>query len=336
MLDAKKGIIGCGHQYGDGSEKAILVTNDGGQTWVERADESYYLEVALLTSDGQGFATGQFKEMFYSNNWGNTWSIRNVPGLVEFNWLQYMGGDTLYGFGYQGLPPQYTPAFIKTFDAGLSWQISLMPDFPVQNDAYFFNTQEGWAVGNTGFLLHTVDAGQSWQPYSFGESLKAKNIDFATDKVGWAVGDKGLVLHTTNGGMDWNRENCGYLGTMGGLSAPTPTTAFANGEALQILSYQPGIAPTCEMSAVKPDPMPHLERFPNPALDFVELKMTAPNLLKKSDKVLVLNALGQIVTQKTGFSELLKLDLTSWPKGIYTVVVIRGNSHWVTGRFIKI
>ena len=338
MLDAQTGIIACGHYSGNGNEKAILITHDGGQTWEARADNSYFLSEAILTPDGQGFATGQFQELIYSNDGGDTWSVRNIPGTVELSWLQYMGGDTLYAFGYQGLPPQHTPAFIKTFNAGLSWQISLMPDYPVQYDAHFFNTQEGWALGKAGQLIHTEDAGQTWQPYFFGEMLKAQSIDFANEHVGWVVGEKGLVLHTTHSGFDWQRENCGYIGSMRNLSVAGANTAYANGNGPDLLAYHPGVMPNCAVSvsenleAVKPLT---LQLYPNPTDGYLGVQMKGKKPLQVDDKILIFNALGQLMFTQNCAGAYAGLDVSQLPKGCYVLVVLRNDTALMNGRFVK-
>jgi photosystem II stability/assembly factor-like uncharacterized protein len=338
MLDAQKGIIACGHYSGNGHEKAILVTNDGGQTWEERADGSYFLTEAILTNDGQGFAVGQFRELIYSNDGGATWTQREIQGLAEITWMQYMGGDTLYAFGYQGLPPQHTPAFIKTYDAGLSWQFFPMPQWPVQNDAHFFNTQKGWAVGKAGEMIHTADGGQSWHPYVFGENLVVQSIVFANEHAGWAVGEKGLVLHTTHGGFDWRRENCGYLGNMRSLSVPTPDMAIANGFQNELLRYAPGMSPNCGLSTGEAGvqvPAATLRLFPNPAHTWLDVQLEGANTLQSGDKIWVFNALGQPLLEQDCIGEIHTINLEALPPGCYVLNVIRNGLPIARGRFVS-
>lgn len=336
MINAQKGIIACGHYSGTGNEKAILVTTDGGQTWEERADGSYFLTEAILTNDGQGFAVGQFKELIYSDDDGENWTQREIPGLAEITWMQYLGGDTLYAFGYQGLPPQYTPAFIKTFDAGLNWQFISMPQWPVQYDAHFFNTQEGWALGKPGELIRTMDGGLSWHPYAFGENLQAQSIAFADNHSGWAVGEKGLVLHTTHAGMDWKRENCGYLGNMRSLSAPTPDAAIANGFQNELLQYAPGMLPNCGLSVSDQAnaPRANLRLSPNPAGAWLDVRLEVPDALAAGDRLMVFNAYGQQVLEKENINETSSLDVSGLPPGCYVLSVWRKGLPLARGRFV--
>jgi photosystem II stability/assembly factor-like uncharacterized protein len=341
MLDAQNGIIGCGHYSGNGSEKAILVTQDGGETWEERAPGSYFLSDAILSNDGQGFAVGQFRDLIYSADGGETWATRDIPGTVDLVWLQYMGGDTLYGFGLQGLAPQHTPIFAKTFDSGLTWHKTLMPDWPVQYDAHFLNTQDGWALGKAGQLIHTLDAGQTWQPYFFGESLEARSIDFANEHSGWVVGEKGLVLHTTHGGFDWQRENCGYLGDMYDLNAPSPDFALSSAHINQfeVRKYAPGPFPNCGLSvwdkeAAQNQPMLLLK--PNPSSDFLNVEITGGTPLKTGDKILIVNSLGQISLVQDCTNGALEINVSQLPKGCYALVVLREKMPIASGRFVKL
>jgi len=338
MLDAQKGIIACGHYSGNGGEKAILVTDDGGQSWQERADGSYFLRDALLTPDGQGFACGQFRDLIYSGDGGANWVTRDLPGVTDLTWFQYLGNDTLYAFGYQGLPPQHTPVFLKSFDSGLNWEIIPLPGYPAQTDAHFLNTRTGWAVGDKGFLIQTTDGGQSWQPHPFDEPLGVRSVDFADGQTGWAVGAKGLVLHTSNGGAGWQRENCGYLGNMSGLSVVDSHTAFGSASLSDLLVYHPGTAPDCSTGlweAPTHAALVPLILTPNPAGMKIKLDMPEGKPFLNGDRILIFNTLGQLCIAFETVSETAAIDVSTLPGGCYALLALRANLPLARGRFVK-
>lgn len=339
MLDAQTGIIACGHYGTNSAVKAILTTNDGGQTWQERGDSTYFIRIALLTPDGQGFATRQFRGLYYSADGGATWVNRKTPNLLEILWMQYMGNNVLYAFGFQGIQPQATPVFATSPDAGLTWQVTPMPDWPVQYDGHFFDAQTGWALGKSGELIRTADGGQTWTPYPFGEMRAAKSIAFADAQHGWAVGDGGLVLRTTDGGMHWERENCGYQGNMRSLSVPAPDKAFANGSQHDLLVFAPDAQPPCDLgtSAHAPSVGSSLILAPNPVSDMLQVRLSGETPLQNGDRLLVFNMLGKPVVQHAcPGSESERLDLSALLAGYYVLTVVRVNQLVAQGRFVVV
>lgn len=79
--------------------------------------------------------------------------------------------------------------------------------FPRLNDIYFANNQKGWAVGNTGTIIHTEDGGKNWQVQETKTVLDLSYLNFINDSIGWAIGDKGAILFTNNEGKTWARQN---------------------------------------------------------------------------------------------------------------------------------
>lgn len=333
MLNEQKGIIGFGNFGGNGSEKAILITNDGGLTWEKRAPDSYFITDVMLTPDGKAFASGQFKELLYSPDGGNTWETRDIPGGSDVLWMQYLGNDTLYAFSYQGLPPQHTPMFLKSYNSGLSWKKILMPQYPSQTDASFLNTLRGWAVGDTGFMLQTTDGGDTWHPYPFGESVKVNSIEFVDEFKGWAVGQKGLVLHTTHGGLGWKRENCSYLGNMSALSVPAPLVAYAGGAGAEMRTYHPNPFPDCGLSSPTDSPEMSentLRIKPNPASGWISIETgTQPG------KLCIYNAIGQLCLSRKCETEMTFLDVTTFPSGRYTAVFLSDQGDSKISNFVR-
>lgn len=69
---------------------------------------------------------------------------------------------------------------------------------------YFFDSFNGWAVGNYGKILKTTNGGINWdlQPSLPSEILK--KICFTTENIGWIVGGwDGELFRSTNGGSNW-------------------------------------------------------------------------------------------------------------------------------------
>ena len=80
------------------------------------------------------------------------------------------------------------------------------------NSVHFEDANNGWAVGDSGTIIHTSNGGTTWQKQVSGTTLNLRDIFFIDSKDGWAVGysnnywipsDEGIVLHTSNSGIDW-------------------------------------------------------------------------------------------------------------------------------------
>lgn len=70
----------------------------------------------------------------------------------------------------------------------------------------FPSTQEGWACGRWGTILHTSDGGKTWQPQESATDYTLSAIYFIDTRQGWAVGDQGAILHSADGGVHWVKQ----------------------------------------------------------------------------------------------------------------------------------
>ncbi|MBL4655088.1 MAG: PKD domain-containing protein, partial [Bacteroidia bacterium] len=69
---------------------------------------------------------------------------------------------------------------------------------------FFFDSNNGWAVGNNGSIVATTDGGNNWIPQSSNINEKLKGVYFVSALVGWVVGNGDNVLRTFDGGNTWN------------------------------------------------------------------------------------------------------------------------------------
>ena len=69
---------------------------------------------------------------------------------------------------------------------------------------WFKQGSEGWAVGDSGTILHTMDAGNVWTKVPSPVHADFKEIKFYNDTLGFIVGAGG-ILRTNNGGAVWTK-----------------------------------------------------------------------------------------------------------------------------------
>lgn len=80
---------------------------------------------------------------------------------------------------------------------------------------FFFDRNEGWAVGDEGVVLHTLNGGRTWHRQPTGLRSSLRSVHFLSPDVGWVVGREelpygmgsvGVVLFTNDGGLEWKRQ----------------------------------------------------------------------------------------------------------------------------------
>jgi photosystem II stability/assembly factor-like uncharacterized protein len=88
------------------------------------------------------------------------------------------------------------------------WEQQNSPTTHSLNAVVFVDTSNGWAVGDSGTILHTTDGGDMWIVQSSGTTERLGGVDFVDANTGWAVGGSGgsVIQHTTNGGESWTEQ----------------------------------------------------------------------------------------------------------------------------------
>jgi photosystem II stability/assembly factor-like uncharacterized protein len=81
------------------------------------------------------------------------------------------------------------------------------PDLDATLNAVCFpDTEHGWAVSNSGTILHTSNGGDTWYQQDDGQYYNQiyQAVYFVDDQTGWIAGTK--ILKTTNGGANWSEQ----------------------------------------------------------------------------------------------------------------------------------
>ena len=93
-----------------------------------------------------------------------------------------------------------------------SWELMEVPVDQHLRSVFFTDSLYGWAVGDTGTIIHTMDGGESWTIQDAGTTNNIVNVFFLNRNLGWASswnfnGFYGtLLLQTTDGGSTWTQE----------------------------------------------------------------------------------------------------------------------------------
>lgn len=76
-------------------------------------------------------------------------------------------------------------------------------------DVYFYDANDGAAVGDLGTILTTTNGGTNWIPQQSGITNNLFGVYFSNVDFGIAIGISGIILKTTNGGISWNQQQSG-------------------------------------------------------------------------------------------------------------------------------
>jgi photosystem II stability/assembly factor-like uncharacterized protein len=97
------------------------------------------------------------------------------------------------------------------------WEPQVSPTALPLNAVVFVDTSNGWAVGDSGSIIHTMDGGGSWAVQTSGTTEPLRSVDFVDTVNGWAVGDSGTIVHTSDGGTTWTIQEGGTDSPLNGV-----------------------------------------------------------------------------------------------------------------------
>ena len=92
-----------------------------------------------------------------------------------------------------------------------SWELVGVPTSHHLRSVFFTDSLYGWAVGDTGTIIHTTDGGVSWVLKDAGTQNNIRHVFFLDRERGWASswnfeGFYGtLLLKTQDGGSNWTQ-----------------------------------------------------------------------------------------------------------------------------------
>ena len=99
----------------------------------------------------------------------------------------------------------------QTFCQNL-WKIIKSPTTQNLQKVVFVDSLTGWAVGDSGIVIHTSDAGNNWNVQNSGISLDIRSVTFPNKNIGWALAWTTappygtIILNTFDGGNSWKNQ----------------------------------------------------------------------------------------------------------------------------------
>lgn len=232
-----------------GAGGCIVGTLDGKNWSIQRpfGRLGSLLDVSFVNQT-TGWAVGAGGTILRTTNGGKVWLSQTSPTQDDLWGVCFV--DDCTGW----IVSQHT--ILATTDGGTTWanQVCNAPPSPFfsLHDIVFVDKNNGWAVGDGGFLVHTSDGGQTWmgQNSHVGSQkfFDLFGLCFVNSTQGWAVGGggtvghpSGVLLHTEDGGQTWVAQNEGNsTPNLWAVSFVNQTNGWAVGDSNTVLFTEDG------------------------------------------------------------------------------------------------
>jgi photosystem II stability/assembly factor-like uncharacterized protein len=192
----------------------IIVTEDGGETWIRipaenlppatEGEGSFAASGTCLVAHGDssawiGTGAGASARVLKTTNRGQTWTVAETPivdgtpttGIASLTIRDEMHG-TVMG-GDIGAPDAHSDNVAVTDDGGATWSLAGRPQFTggIYGSAFVPGTDGPTlvAVGPKG-VGFSLDNGQTWARL---DTLEHWTVAFASAQAGWAAGPDGRI-----------------------------------------------------------------------------------------------------------------------------------------------
>ncbi len=327
MWDENRGVIACFVSGADDEDGAILMTSDGGETWESRLPGGRPVRTFETGEDGSAFGQGQYTDLYYSPDFGQSWEEIPLVGYMSIRGMHYLGEDVMHAVFFNN-SPSFQWFFAKTQDHGINWSVEPFPmpddEFSGPTCVHFRDQAEGFVGGYLGKFLYTTNGGASWSDIPYPGDGRVTAIEFANDLVGWATGYEGLILRTTDGGMSWEPQNCGSNENVTKVSVVSESAAFL-GRAGEILRYQEPQPLECasNTSAGSIDHSYQLSVSPNPASASIQVSLENSFSLLPNDRLVIMDITGRILSFQDQLYDENLIDVSFMHDGLYRIHLLR-------------
>lgn len=220
ILDESRGVAVGNKGSGADTFPVIMLTADGGNTWVE-VDAGFKtgtLNSVTFTDEATGYISGQdwdgaLPVILRTEDGGSTWVNGDLPQERSFvNKVYFSPEGTGWGIGFY----ENGGSLLLRSEDGVNWieQDHTTPENATLFGITFPSEGVGYAVGTSGsgipapHIITTSDAGATWTQLEVPlQEAFLYDLHFFSDQHGVVVGgfsgNEGVILVTGDGGESW-------------------------------------------------------------------------------------------------------------------------------------
>ena len=218
-------FVDAANGYAIGAGSTTMLTNDGGQTWVEKTHGS-------LKFTGIRCAPGDIKTCLVTTDTGDR-LIQTADGFATNSSVtpstDKMFAAALTSATHAVAAGQFGTTVVSN-DVGATWATiggRLTPSFTRIRGA---SEKVAYVAGKDGAAAKTVDGGKTWVNIAAPASEDVIDLAFPTTTTGYALDDANGVSRTADGGSSWQILNPG---------TPRPPQAIAAASAKKVVLVGP-------------------------------------------------------------------------------------------------
>ena len=196
-LDSLRGWMG-------GTPHALVSTTDGGVNWekahIDTITFAFFPVLNIQFYNSQyGYACGGAFDIagvtWRTTNGGENWTPIDTAYAPPDEIWQMHYFDSLNVLGVGGDPDFFGVGFIKTTDAGNSWEYNEIGILGTARAVSFRTGSEGWApIPQALTMVYTLDSAKTWTQVYAPDSAAIYDLIFPDSLHGFAVGEEGVIL----------------------------------------------------------------------------------------------------------------------------------------------
>jgi photosystem II stability/assembly factor-like uncharacterized protein len=181
------------------TNKHLLFTTDGGQTWDSVSSNSFqdvtYLTNIYFKNSTVGIITSDNGNIYQTSDGGKSWSLTPTGSSEYLQGIYFI--DDNYGWIAGALG-----TILHTSDGGVSWGKLPFPSNDNTVAIYFVSRNDGWVTTTferDGKIYYTSDGGNNWvlqhhEVPTTSSHFLITSLFFLNKNKGWAAGYSGRVL----------------------------------------------------------------------------------------------------------------------------------------------
>ena len=334
------------------------VSKDKLNTWKKNRFPTYLhlLRTKFLNAKVGGIINSE--KLYLTNDGFESWQIINFKDSVaDYNILDVEFSDTNTIYLLTTVDTLMGPRQIfKSSDFGKTWK-KIHESYNYIFDILTIDNEQIWYCGAgvkyQNIIFYSSNSGNNWKKI-LDKSTKTQyglSEIYFKENYGFALGVLAVLFYSSNYGETWIQDTSFYYPN---LHTPCRGLAFLTKSKVLVVSNANGtiwMKDFSDLTKVEErdnitEKESNISISPNPAGEYIEIALSSPRLKPwvggSVDAIKIFNLLGECVLSvaqtfpsvdsgQTGMSDLLRIDVSGLPAGVYLVRV----GDWV-GRFLKI